>query len=91
VRHTALTGKFFGGQAHNGIADQAKMLWNAVGEIAQQVLAGNPRFELTVTGGHSLGAGAACLLTIKCYHEKLVVSTTRSDALRMRLRLSLRP
>jgi hypothetical protein len=30
-------------------------------------------------------------LTIKCYHEKLVVSTTRSDALRMRLRLSLRP
>jgi hypothetical protein len=69
--HNATTGKFCGGQAHNGIADQAEKLWDAVGEIVQLVLAGNPGFELIITG-HSLGAGAACLLNIKIYHEKLV-------------------
>lgn len=73
--HTSqTTGEFCGGQAHNGIADQAEKLWGVAGEIVQQKLDDNPGFELIITG-HSLGAGTACLLTIKCYHDKLVGNT----------------
>ena len=67
----ATTGAFCDGQAHNGIADQAVRLWDVVGWIVHQALVDNPGFELVITG-HSLGAGTACLLTIKCYYDKLV-------------------
>eukprot|EP00934_Nitzschia_sp_Nitz4_P008897 Nitzschia sp. Nitz4//scaffold450_size6464//2825//4704//NITZ4_009175-RA/size6464-augustus-gene-0.3-mRNA-1//1//CDS//3329552257//8887//frame0 len=62
---------FGGGLAHRGIAQQAELLWETVGSIVQAALDAHPGFNFVITG-HSLGAGAACLLTIKCYHEQLL-------------------
>ena len=38
-------------------------------------LLANPDYDFIITG-HSLGAGVACLLALKCEHEQLVGSTT---------------
>lgn len=67
---------FCGGQAHNGIAKQADNLWGVVGDIVTRKLGQCPGFQLILCG-HSLGAGVACLLTIKCYAETLVPAMTK--------------
>mmetsp|Transcript_5888 Transcript_5888/g.7230 ORF Transcript_5888/g.7230 Transcript_5888/m.7230 type:complete len:552 (-) Transcript_5888:222-1877(-) len=71
VDATAETRDFCGGKAHSGIADIADELWNVCGDVVQSALEANPGYGLVLTG-HSLGAGAACLLNIKLYHENLV-------------------
>lgn len=57
-------------QAHAEMANMAKKLWQVAGPtIQEELLQEYPDYELIVTG-HSLGAGAACLLTILLMHEQ---------------------
>lgn len=57
------TKEFCGGEAHSEMATMAERVWNVAGPTVCQLLERNQDYEFVVTG-HSLGAGAACLLTI---------------------------
>lgn len=61
------------GKAHKGIADMADCLWHESGEKINALFEEEElkEFGFLITG-HSLGAGAACLLNIKCHLESLV-------------------
>lgn len=65
------TKDFCGGKAHSGIADVTDNLWELCGDVVNSVLDLYPGYKLVICG-HSLGGGTACLLTIKCYAERLV-------------------
>mmetsp|Transcript_1127 Transcript_1127/g.2868 ORF Transcript_1127/g.2868 Transcript_1127/m.2868 type:complete len:227 (-) Transcript_1127:1287-1967(-) len=49
----------------------AERVWTVAGPKIKSVLNENPGYELILTG-HSLGAGAACLLTILLQNKKLL-------------------
>ena len=55
--------EFCGGEAHSGMATMAERVWAAAGPTVKTELQANPGYEFILTG-HSLGAGAACLVTI---------------------------
>jgi Lipase (class 3) len=57
------TKDFCGGEAHSEMATMAERVWNVAGPTVRQLLERNQDYEFIITG-HSLGAGAACLLTI---------------------------
>jgi len=63
--------QFLGGVAHKGILKQANNVWKFAGSRIKQALFAHPGYTLTITG-HSLGAGVACLLTMKLYSENLL-------------------
>jgi hypothetical protein len=67
--------KFLEGKAHEGIRNQANQIWNFVGSRVKAALLEYPKYDFIITG-HSLGAGVACLLALKCESEKLVEPTT---------------
>lgn len=71
---------FCNGKAHSGIADVTDKLWEVCGDVVNAVLAGFPEYKLVITG-HSLGGGAACLLTIKIYAEGLVKPGTNVECM----------
>lgn len=49
----------------------AERVWAAAGPTVQTELEGNPGYEFILTG-HSLGAGAACLVTILVQSKRLL-------------------
>jgi hypothetical protein len=57
------TKEFCGGEAHSEMATMAERVWNVAGPTVCKALGDNKDYEFIITG-HSLGAGAACLLTI---------------------------
>ena len=62
---------FCSGKAHQGIAELAETVWDTSGDNILKLCRDNPewqhyRFLIT---GHSLGAGAACLLNLKLHLE----------------------
>ena len=59
---------FAGGHAHRGMADAAHTLRTTAVPAALEALAEHPGYDFVVTG-HSLGAGAACLLTTLLLHD----------------------
>jgi hypothetical protein len=67
--------KFLDGKAHEGIRNQANQIWDFVGSRVKAALLKYPKYDFIITG-HSLGAGVACLLALKCESEKLVEPTT---------------
>lgn len=54
--------KFEGGYAHSGILSAARWILSNENDTLQVLLSENPGYKL-ILAGHSLGAGAACLLT----------------------------
>jgi Lipase (class 3) len=67
------SGDFCGNKAHKGMAEMANNIWLRSGESIKALFENNPRlrdYAFTIVG-HSLGAGVACLLQIKCYKENL--------------------
>jgi len=68
---TGFSREFCGGEAHSEIANMAERVWAVAGPKIRQVLKQNPGYEFIVTG-HSLGAGAACLLRILVENKKLL-------------------
>lgn len=70
------THSFCGGSAHKGIADRIHHLWEnkETQDTITKALKENPEYDLILTG-HSLGAGAACLLTIKLHHDRVFPET----------------
>lgn len=65
------TKQFCSGLAHRGIAEQTENLLNhnETMEAVKTALHENKGYELIITG-HSLGAGAACLMNIKIHHDE---------------------
>ena len=63
--------EFCGGEAHSGMATMAERVWAAAGPTVKTELEANPRYEFILTG-HSLGAGAACLVTILVQTQRLL-------------------
>lgn len=68
-----MDGDFCSGKAHAGMAEMAENLWRASGDKIKQLFEKDEfkAYGFTITG-HSLGAGTACLLNIKCHVENLV-------------------
>lgn len=69
-----LAGDFCDGKAHKGMAEMADNVWSQSGDQITRLFEEVDEvknFSLTIVG-HSLGAGVACLLQIKCYKEKLL-------------------
>jgi hypothetical protein len=67
-------GDFCGCKAHKGIAEMANSIWSESGDKIIRLFNEEDElkdFSFTIVG-HSLGAAAACLLTIKCYQENLL-------------------
>jgi hypothetical protein len=67
----AYSREFCGGEAHSEMATMAEKVWDVAGTTVKTMLEKNDGYELIVTG-HSLGAGAACLLTILVETKKLL-------------------
>ena len=59
------------GKAHKGISQMATNIWKKSGEKIANLLDENSSYKLVVTG-HSLGAGASCLLTVQIYVDELI-------------------
>mmetsp|Transcript_53417 Transcript_53417/g.159861 ORF Transcript_53417/g.159861 Transcript_53417/m.159861 type:complete len:591 (-) Transcript_53417:233-2005(-) len=68
-----MASNFCCGLAHQGMAEMADTIWNTSGEDLKKIFAEPDlkEYGLTIIG-HSLGAGTACLLNIKCHIDKLV-------------------
>ena len=62
------TTQFCDGYAHAGIAKRANSLWEKVENDIVKALRENPGYNLIITG-HSLGAGAAALLSLKLNYK----------------------
>jgi hypothetical protein len=58
----------FGGRAHKGIAELAMAIWDECGPLLRELWDELDSYDLIVTG-HSLGAGAACLLHLLLYAD----------------------
>ena len=56
-------GEYCGGEGHSEMATMAERVWKTAGPTVADLLQKNEGYELILTG-HSLGAGAACLLNI---------------------------
>lgn len=69
----AFSREFCGGEAHSEMANMAERVWTVAGPKIKDVLKENQGYELILTG-HSLGAGAACLLTILLQNKRLLPS-----------------
>jgi len=68
----AFSREFCGGEAHSEMANMAENVWSVAGPTVQTMLAANHhQYELILTG-HSLGAGAACLLTILLESKRIL-------------------
>ena len=67
----AFSREFCGGEAHSEMATMAEKVWDVAGTTVKTMLEKNDGYEFIVTG-HSLGAGAACLLTILVETKKLL-------------------
>ena len=67
----AFSREFCGGEAHSEMANMAERVWTVAGPTIQSVLEENPGYEFICTG-HSLGAGAACLVTILVQNKRLL-------------------
>ena len=67
----AFSKEFCGGEAHSEMATMAERVWTVAGPKVRNVLEENPGYELILTG-HSLGAGAACLVTIFVQNKRLL-------------------
>ena len=63
--------EFCGGEAHSGMATMAERVWAVAGPTVQTELEANPGYEFILTG-HSLGAGAACLVTILVQNKRFL-------------------
>lgn len=60
-------------QAHQGMCEMANNVWEASGNQINTLFAEDKLKDYGfVITGHSLGAGVACLLNIKCHVEQLV-------------------
>eukprot|EP00537_Pseudo-nitzschia_pungens_P002609 CAMPEP_0172356494 /NCGR_PEP_ID=MMETSP1060-20121228/866_1 /TAXON_ID=37318 /ORGANISM="Pseudo-nitzschia pungens, Strain cf. cingulata" /LENGTH=375 /DNA_ID=CAMNT_0013076627 /DNA_START=518 /DNA_END=1645 /DNA_ORIENTATION=+ len=68
---SAFSREFCGGEAHSEMANMAERVWTEAGPQIKSVLNENPGYEFILTG-HSLGAGAACLLTIMLEKKELL-------------------
>jgi Lipase (class 3) len=67
-------GEFCGCNAHRGMADMAHNIWTHSGDRILALFQNDSElrdFSLVIVG-HSLGAGVACLLNIKCHAEMLL-------------------
>lgn len=68
-------GDFCGCRAHKGMAELADNIWAQSGEQIMQLFEQEKDelkdFSFAIVG-HSLGAGVACLLQMKCYKENLL-------------------
>jgi hypothetical protein len=62
---------FCGGEAHSEMANYAERIWEKTGPTILDSLDKHEGYEFIVTG-HSLGAGAACLLTILLDSKELL-------------------
>ncbi|VEU35985.1 unnamed protein product [Pseudo-nitzschia multistriata] len=67
----AFSREFCGGEAHSEMANMAERVWTVAGPKIKEVLSENPGYEFILTG-HSLGAGAACLLSILVQNKKFL-------------------
>jgi hypothetical protein len=71
----SLLGDFCGGKAHKGMSEMATNIWLRSGEKIKAIFESDVEnlqtYSFTIVG-HSLGAGVACLLQIKCYKELLL-------------------
>lgn len=87
VNHTescTIIADFCTGMAHRGMAEMATNLWSSVGGAILKLLAQldatndntSAPWGLVLTG-HSLGAGTAALLNIKCHVENLLGNSNR--------------
>jgi Lipase (class 3) len=68
-----LKGDFCGGKAHKGMSEMANNIWLRSGEKIISIFESDEtiqNYSFSIVG-HSLGAGVACLLQIKCYKEDL--------------------
>jgi Lipase (class 3) len=68
------SGDFCGCKAHKGMAEMANNIWLKSGEKIKAIFESSEKlksYSFTIVG-HSLGAGVACLLQIKCYKEQLL-------------------
>jgi hypothetical protein len=68
-------GDFCGGKAHKGMSEMATNIWMRSGEKIKAIFESDTEqlqsYSFTIVG-HSLGAGVACLLQIKCHKELLL-------------------
>ena len=68
-------GDFCGGKAHKGMSEMAINIWLRSGDKIKAIFDNDVEnlqaYSFTIVG-HSLGAGVACLLQIKCYKEALL-------------------
>jgi hypothetical protein len=73
----AMDTDFCYGKAHKGMAEMADTVWKESGKeivkLFQKVELKDYSFTIT---GHSLGAGTACLLNVKCHVEQLLGDRT---------------
>ncbi|OEU21033.1 alpha/beta-hydrolase [Fragilariopsis cylindrus CCMP1102] len=67
----AVSREFCGGEAHSEMANMAERVWTVAGPTVRNVLEMNPGYEFILTG-HSLGAGAATLVTILVQNKNLL-------------------
>ena len=69
------SGDFCGGKAHKGMSEMATNIWLRSGDKIKAIFESDEEnlksYTFTIVG-HSLGAGVACLLQIKCYKELLL-------------------
>ena len=67
-----LAGDFCGCKAHKGMGEMADNIWAHSGEKIQSLFEEEEFHDYSfVIVGHSLGAGTACLLHVKCHLEQL--------------------
>lgn len=69
VKKPHTTGPFCNGEAHSEVANMAERVWELSGERIMNLFEEYPDYELVLTG-HSLGAGAACLLNIMLHENE---------------------
>jgi len=67
----AFSREFCGGEAHSEMANMAERVWTVAGPKVCDVLKKNQGYEFILTG-HSLGAGAAALVTILVQNRNLL-------------------
>jgi len=67
----AMSREFCGGEGHSGMVDMAERVWKVAGPTITNTIRENPGYEVIFTG-HSLGGGAAALVTIMVQSKQLL-------------------